>query len=97
MCDKAEARIFIGGRHASSSNERAVMIKNINVRSMSQPVLINSAFTMVNSANSANAEGDNSEDEDYDDYEISQEMNSLNLSRQQTGISRSISAPNTTI
>ena len=25
-----------------------------------------------------------------DDYEISQEMNSLNLSRQQTGISRSI-------
>ena len=97
MCDKAEARIFIGGRHASSSNERAVMIKNINVRSMSQPLLINSAFTMVNSANSANADEDNSGDEDYDNYEISQEMNSLNLSRQQTGISRSISAPNTTI
>ena len=35
--------------------------------------------------------------EEYNDYKISQEMNSLNLSRQQTGISRSISAPNTTI
>ena len=85
-CDKHEGRIFITGRHESSSNERAVMIKNIDIRSTSRPIFISNSFSA--SFNTAN---DDDDDEEYDNYAISQEMNSMNLTRQQSHITRSVS------
>ena len=89
-CHKAEAKIFISSRHESSSNERAVMVKNINTRSMSQPIFITRSFNQP----AEMKDEEDEEDDEFDDYEILQDMNSLNLNRQQTRISRTVSAPN---
>lgn len=88
-CDKQEGRIFIAGRHESSSNERAVMIKNIDVRSMSKPIFISRTF----GGRIDTADEETEDDEEYDDYEILQDMNSLNLTQHQSQITRSVSAP----
>ena len=65
------------------------MIKSIDVRSTSKPIFISKCF----SGRIDTADEEDTDDEEYDDYEILQDMNSLNLTQQQSKITRSVSAP----
>ena len=89
----AEARIYVMGRHESSSNERAVMINSIDNRFSSKPMFISRSFTGNLGYKDDDVDDNNDQDSDLVDYQISQDMNSLNLTMEQHKISRSVSAP----